>query len=144
MKWKEMFKGKKAKTAGYISILFLISVFLVFSIRVMTTTMGIIAEWAAVLLIFGLAGWGLYYTAKRFSKRRLHTRILEAERLILSRRERQILQRIADGYTNREIGEDIYISESTVKKHVSVLFEKLNARRRTEAVKIARESGLID
>ena len=63
--------------------------------------------------------------------------------MILNAREKQILTRIADGYSNKEIGDQIYISESAVKKHVSSIFEKLNAKRRTEAVKIARDAHLI-
>lgn len=128
----------------YIAALLVLSWLLVFSIRVMTITVGIIAEWAAVLLTFALFCGGIYFTLKIFHKRRLHTRINATGHITLSRREKQILVRLADGYTNKEIGDEIHVSESTVKKYVSELFTKLNARRRTEAVKIARASGLID
>jgi DNA-binding NarL/FixJ family response regulator len=58
-------------------------------------------------------------------------------------REHEILTLIAAGLSNREIAEKLFLSENTVKTHSSRLFEKLNARRRTQAVQIAKQSGLI-
>jgi len=58
-------------------------------------------------------------------------------------REHETLTLIAAGLSNREIAEILFVSENTVKTHSSRLFEKLNARRRTQAVQIAKESGLI-
>ena len=58
-------------------------------------------------------------------------------------RELEILQLIADGLSNREIAERLFVSENTVKTHSSRLFEKLNAKRRTQAVQIGKELGLI-
>jgi DNA-binding NarL/FixJ family response regulator len=58
-------------------------------------------------------------------------------------REHEILTLIARGLSNREIAERLYVSENTVKTHASRLFQKLDARRRTQAVQIAKESGLI-
>ena len=58
-------------------------------------------------------------------------------------REHETLTLIAAGLSNREIAEKLFVSENTVKTHSSRLFEKLNARRRTQAVQIAKESGLI-
>ncbi len=50
---------------------------------------------------------------------------------------------IAEGLSNREISERLYVSENTVKTHSANLFTKLNARRRTQAVQIAKEAGVI-
>ena len=58
-------------------------------------------------------------------------------------REHEILTLIAAGMSNREIAGKLFVSENTVKTHSSRLFDKLNARRRTQAVQIAKESGLI-
>jgi DNA-binding CsgD family transcriptional regulator len=58
-------------------------------------------------------------------------------------REYEILTLIAAGMSNREIAEKLFVSENTVKTHSSRLLEKLNARRRTQAVQIAKQSGLI-
>jgi ATP/maltotriose-dependent transcriptional regulator MalT len=48
-----------------------------------------------------------------------------------------------EGFSNQEIAGALFISESTIKTHVSNILFKLDARRRTEAVKIAREKGII-
>jgi DNA-binding NarL/FixJ family response regulator len=58
-------------------------------------------------------------------------------------RELEILQAIAEGLSNREIAEKLFVSENTVKTHSSRLFDKLNAKRRTQAVQIAKEAGLV-
>ena len=58
-------------------------------------------------------------------------------------RELEILGLIAAGMSNREIAEKLFVSENTVKTHSSRLFDKLNAKRRTQAVQIAKEAGLI-
>jgi ATP/maltotriose-dependent transcriptional regulator MalT len=58
-------------------------------------------------------------------------------------REHEILTLIAAGLSNREIAEKLFVSENTVKTHCRRLFDKLNARRRTQAVQIAKEQGLI-
>ena len=61
----------------------------------------------------------------------------------ITKRELEILELIAHGMSNREIAEKLFVSENTVKTHSSRLFEKLGAKRRTQAVQIAKESGLI-
>ena len=65
------------------------------------------------------------------------------ERLGVTPRELEILQLIAEGLSNREISEKLFVSENTVKTHSARIFTKLNARRRTQAVQIAKEAGLI-
>lgn len=58
-------------------------------------------------------------------------------------REYEILELIAAGLSNREIAGKLFVSENTVKTHSSRLFDKLNARRRTQAVQLAKEAGLL-
>jgi DNA-binding CsgD family transcriptional regulator len=65
------------------------------------------------------------------------------ERFGLTPRELEILRLIAEGLSNREIAERVHVSENTVKTHSTNLFAKLNARRRTQAVQIAKEAGVI-
>lgn len=65
------------------------------------------------------------------------------EALRITPRELEILQLIAAGLSNREIAGRIFVSENTVKTHSSRLFDKLNARRRTQAVQIGKELGLL-
>jgi len=61
----------------------------------------------------------------------------------ITRREHEILELIANGLSNREIAEKLFVSENTVKTHSSRLFDKLSAKRRTQAVQIGKEMGLI-
>ena len=61
----------------------------------------------------------------------------------LSERERQVLQYMANGRSNKEIGQVLYISENTVKAHVKSILAKLDAMGRTEAIAIAIKRGLI-
>jgi NarL family two-component system response regulator LiaR len=61
----------------------------------------------------------------------------------LTPRELEILGLIAKGMSNREIGEALFVSENTVKTHSSRVFEKMQVKRRVQAVQRARELGLI-
>jgi NarL family two-component system response regulator LiaR len=65
------------------------------------------------------------------------------EKLGITPRELEILGLIAAGLSNREIAERIFVSENTVKTHANRLFDKLNAKRRTQAVQVGKELGLI-
>ena len=61
----------------------------------------------------------------------------------ITERERQVLQLLADGRSNKEIAAQLRLSPNTVKTHVASLFAKLRVARRTEAILVARELGLI-
>jgi DNA-binding CsgD family transcriptional regulator len=63
--------------------------------------------------------------------------------LKITTRELEILDLIARGLSNREIAEKLFVSENTVKTHSSRLFDKLSAKRRTQAVQIGKDFGLI-
>src|SRR4029077_5791034 len=65
------------------------------------------------------------------------------EDLGITRRELEILELIAQGMSNREIAEKLFVSENTVKTHCSRAFDKLGARRRTEAVLMGKKLGLL-
>ena len=65
------------------------------------------------------------------------------EDLGITRRELDILELIAQGMSNREIAEKLYVSENTVKTHSSRVFGKLGAKRRTQAVQLGKEFGLL-
>jgi DNA-binding CsgD family transcriptional regulator len=65
------------------------------------------------------------------------------EDLGITRRELEILELIAQGMSNREIAGTLYVSENTVKTHASRVFDKLGAKRRTQAVQLGKEFGLL-
>jgi pimeloyl-ACP methyl ester carboxylesterase/DNA-binding CsgD family transcriptional regulator len=60
----------------------------------------------------------------------------------LSQRERQILAQMARGQTNQQIADNLYISEKTVRNHVTRIFEKLDVHSRAQAIVLARDLGL--
>lgn len=61
----------------------------------------------------------------------------------ISERELQVLKLLAEGRSNKEIANDLDLSPNTVKTHIARLFEKLEVRRRTEAILRARELGML-
>lgn len=65
------------------------------------------------------------------------------QELGITPRELEILELIALGMSNREIAQKLFVSENTVKTHSSRVFDKLGARRRTQAVQMGKEFGLI-
>jgi DNA-binding NarL/FixJ family response regulator len=62
----------------------------------------------------------------------------------LTSREMEVLQLIARGLSNAEIGEQLFISDTTVKTHVTHVFQKLNLRDRVQAVVLAYQAGIVD
>jgi DNA-binding CsgD family transcriptional regulator len=65
------------------------------------------------------------------------------EGLGITRREFEVLELIAQGMSNREIAGKLYVSENTIKTHSSRVFDKLGAKRRTQAVQLGKEFGLL-
>jgi len=61
----------------------------------------------------------------------------------LTERERAVLELMASGATNPEIGETLHLSRHTVKEHSSAVYRKLGVRNRTEAVQRAQRLGLL-
>jgi two-component system, NarL family, response regulator DegU len=65
------------------------------------------------------------------------------EDALISAREEEVLQLVADGLGTNEIAEKLYISQKTVKNHLASIYEKLNARDRTQAVLMAVKMGIV-
>ncbi|MCD5325919.1 MULTISPECIES: response regulator [Pontibacillus] len=63
---------------------------------------------------------------------------------LLTRRECEVLQLLADGKSNRGVAESLYISEKTVKNHVSNILQKMNVNDRTQAVVTAIKNGWVE
>ena len=89
---------------------------------------------------------GVYLNKKSLNNRKAveteidHQKIQDLE---ISHREYEVLQAISEGLSNKEIAEKLFLSESTIKTHVSNLLIKLNAKRRTQAIQIAKELQII-
>jgi DNA-binding NarL/FixJ family response regulator len=66
----------------------------------------------------------------------------EEDRLI-TKREEEVLQHIADGYSTPEVAERLFISQKTVKNHLASIYQKLDARDRTQAVLQAVRMGIV-
>lgn len=64
--------------------------------------------------------------------------------LEISKREYEVLQQISLGLSNKEIAEKLFVSESTIKTHVSSLLIKLNSKRRTQAIQKAKELHILN
>lgn len=67
----------------------------------------------------------------------------EIEKLGLSKRELEVLQLMAEGLSNQEIGDRLFVSLNTVKTHSSNVLEKLDVKRRTQAVEKAKRLQII-
>jgi DNA-binding CsgD family transcriptional regulator len=67
----------------------------------------------------------------------------QLDALGITPRELEILSLIAEGLSNREIADRLFVSENTVKTHCSRAFDKLGARRRTQAVQLGKQLGLL-
>ena len=67
----------------------------------------------------------------------------QLSRLGISKREYEILQLINEGLSNQQIAQKLFVSENTVKKHISNLFFKMDVVRRTEAIKKAKSLRLL-
>ncbi len=67
----------------------------------------------------------------------------QRDQLGITRRELEILELVAQGLTNREIATKLFVSENTVKTHCSHTFDKLGAKRRTQAVQLGKQLGLL-
>jgi LuxR family maltose regulon positive regulatory protein len=61
----------------------------------------------------------------------------------LSAREHDVLRLLANGATNREIADQLVVTEATIKKHLSTIYEKLGVARRTQAILVAQSRGLL-
>ncbi len=89
-----------------------------------------------MFLITGILSSRYFFINKKKKQR-------EKIRSSLSKQELKVLNLIADGKSNKEIADMLYIAETTVKSHVSNILMKFNAKRRTEAVKVGKELSII-
>ena len=97
-----------------------------------------------VALVFFFVG--VFINRKSIQKETNLPKTLDHEKvkeLGLSNREYEVLHEIAHGLSNQEIADRLFVSESTIKTHVSSVLLKLNAKRRTQAIQIAKDLKII-
>jgi len=89
---------------------------------------------------------GVFINRRSIQKEISQPKTLDHEKikeLGLSNREYEVLQGIVAGLSNQEIANELFVSESTIKTHVSSVLLKLNAKRRTQAIQIAKDLDII-
>jgi two-component system response regulator DegU len=75
--------------------------------------------------------------------RKIDEKAAREEDRLVTKREEEVLQLIADGCSTPEVAQRLYISQKTVKNHLASIYEKLNARDRTQAVLLAVRMGIV-
>lgn len=99
---------------------------------------------AVIAIVFFFVG--VYINKKSLHKPKTNHQIINHKKikeLDISKREYEVLQKIAEGLSNKEIADSLFLSESTIKTHVSNLLVKLDAKRRTQAVKKAKSFQIL-
>ena len=111
-----------------------------FVVRMHTT------ETYLVLIAIAFMGLGVWVGARLFRRSAappFEPNMRVRETLGVSDREFEVLTLLAQGRSNKEIAKQLDVSPNTVKTHVASLFEKLEAKRRTEAISRARALGIL-
>jgi DNA-binding NarL/FixJ family response regulator len=125
----------------------IIALILLFQISTYTISSGdlkiefAIASIAVIFLIIGI-----YINKKSLHKRIAPSTEINQQKITdldISSREYEVLEGIAEGLSNKEIADKLFLTESTIKTHVSNLLVKLNTKRRTQALQIAKAHQII-
>jgi len=104
------------------------------------------SEFAIAIIAIVFFFIGVYLNKKSLQKRNVVSEDINYQKikdLDISKREYEVLIGISEGLSNKEIGEKLFVSESTIKTHVSNLLSKLHAKRRTQALQIAKNFNII-
>jgi DNA-binding NarL/FixJ family response regulator len=99
---------------------------------------------AIIAIVFFFVG--VYINKKSLNKSTLSSSEInykKIEQLDITKREYEVLKKVSEGLSNKEIAATLFLSESTIKTHVSNLLVKLNAKRRTQAIQIAKSFQII-
>ena len=98
-----------------------------------------------IIIATTFLGVGLWFGFLTFNKQKKSSKVGEgnSDAFGLSKREKEVLVLIAQGYSNQEIADQLFVSLNTIKTHLSNIFSKLNVQRRTQAVQKARDHAII-
>ena len=103
-------------------------------------------EFILVIVAVSFFAIGIYIYKKFYQKEIKETKEIDQEKikfLEITDREYEVLQLISKGLSNKEIANQLFLTESTIKTHVSNLLVKLDAKRRTQAVQVAQELNIL-
>ncbi len=99
---------------------------------------------AIIAVVFLIVG--IYINKKSLHKATSNPKEIDHKKikaLEITSREYEVLQAISEGLSNKEIADKLFLSESTIKTHVSNLLVKLNAKRRTQAIQVAKRYEIL-
>lgn len=85
--------------------------------------------------------FGIWLGTNTFKNRRPDK--YDGNKLGLSKREIEVLELLAQGFSNQEIADKLFVSLNTTKTHISNIYSKLNVKRRTQAIQKARDLALV-
>ncbi len=128
-----------------ILIVALLSLFQLSSYSIMAGDLSSEVFIAITAVVFLIVGFLLQYRRKERMLQPKPTPI-DMEKITelgITDREHEILLKLSEGLSNKEIGETLFISESTVKTHLSNLYSKLGAKRRTQAIQKAKQLHIL-
>ncbi|WP_418508983.1 response regulator transcription factor [Corallibacter sp.] len=135
----------KKTIAVFASLIFaLLLLFQVSKYAIISGNVNIEIVIAVIAIVFLIVG--IYLNKKSLQKETVDTTEIDYNKikeLDITSREYEVLQHIAQGLSNKEIAETLCLSESTIKTHVSNLLVKLNAKRRTQALQVAKELQIL-
>lgn len=99
---------------------------------------------AGIAIVFFFVG--MYINKKSLQKQQATSNAIDHKKIAaldITSREYEVLQGISEGLSNKEIADKLCLSESTIKTHVSNVLTKLDAKRRTQAIQIAKAHHII-
>jgi len=124
-----------------------IAVMLLFQLSKYSVLRGDFAlEFVLVIIAVSFFVIGFFVYKKLYPKAPSEEKEINLEKiksLEITDREYQVLELISKGLSNKEIANQLFLSESTIKTHVSNLLVKLDAKRRTQAVQVAQELNIL-
>ncbi len=127
--------------------LLILALLLLFQISKYTLISGSLqAEYIMAFIAIAFLALGLFINKKIQKQQPVSSQAIDhkkIETLGLSKREYEVLKEVALGLSNQEIAEKLFVSESTIKTHVSNVLLKLNAKRRTQAIQIAKDLQIL-
>ncbi|NVK51953.1 MAG: response regulator transcription factor [Flavobacteriaceae bacterium] len=102
-------------------------------------------------IVIGIIAIAFFFIGIYINKKSLHKtdtpsveiNMKKIEELGITKREYEVLKKISEGLSNKEIATILFLSESTIKTHVSNILVKLDAKRRTQAIQIAKSLQII-